>query len=154
MGIPISMPRQDKTRSKLNPSVQIQVPDPGECCVETCKAPYNPPRWGSGNNSNWILCACEKTSDHKAWWARHRNEDDAEARWVDMEDFVNLLCHPSWQHSFNATSVSIGFHHAPYMPTPFQYTAVYIYIHIHYLWSYTQSNGLDMFRPSSLCFAW
>ena len=59
MGIPISMPRQDKTRSKLNPSVQIQVPDPGVCCVASCQFSYNPPRWGTGNNSNWIVCEQE-----------------------------------------------------------------------------------------------
>ena len=145
MGIPISMPRQDKTRSKLNPSVQIQVPDPGVCCVASCQFSYNPPRWGTGNNSNWIVCECARSTDHKAWWTRHENEADAEARWVDMEDFVNLLCHPSWQHSFNATSVSIGFHHAPYMPTPFQYTAVYIYI---YTYTYTYITHGHIYRAT------
>jgi hypothetical protein len=132
--LPNSMPRRsgkDKTTSKLDPSVEIQVPDPGECCCQSCKAIYQPPHWGSGQHSNWIVCVCSQKYDHKAWWAKHFSESDAEARWVDIEDFVNLLCHPSWQHSFNATSVSIGFHHAPYMPTPFQYTAVYIYIDIY-----------------------
>ena len=133
-------PEQDKTLSRLDPLLQIQVPDPGVCIVERCRAFYEQPRWGTGQHSNWIVCRCSNSGDHKAWWAKHEHESDDEAKWVDIEDFVNLLCHPSWQHSFNATSVSIGFHHAPYMPTPFQYTAVYIYTHTLLMVIYTKQR--------------
>ena len=131
--LPNSMARRLKTQSKLDPQLEIQVPDLGSCIVQTCKATYEPARWGTGRHSNWILCRCSNSTDHKAWWIKHESEADSESRWVDIGDFVNLLRHPSWQHPFNATSVSIGFHHAP--------SNTHLYI---------QSNGLDMFGPSSL----
>ena len=107
------MARRLKTQSKLDPQLEIQVPDLGSCIVQTCKATYEPARWGTGRHSNWILCRCSNSTDHKAWWIKHESEADSESRWVDIGDFVNLLRHPCYISLHRVPSCSLYAHTLP-----------------------------------------
>jgi hypothetical protein len=84
-------------KSKLDGLPDIQVPlVPNMCRVEACGASYTRPRWATGKNSEWILCDCMLSTDHEARWVKDPSGD---CKWVGMEDFDNLSCHPSRQHS-------------------------------------------------------